>query len=166
MFLHRGGRYVIEEIKSKLFLLLINGLSLLFTVTGLLDVGPSLAGVYRLAASLCHRNVDPTINELLNETLVKLLSGGRAAHVVKLLHTAILNPESKDEGASSARSSKFDDASEGLSSLIPTWFLGLHSPWQKLTRSLLQPLQNPALNKQLAYVLLDQIAADLFPEIA
>ncbi|XP_046611100.1 sorting nexin-14-like isoform X1 [Neodiprion virginianus] len=138
-------------------------------VNNLLEVPPSLAQAYWLAASLSYQSLDPLINKLMNKTLVKLLSSGRAAVVVKLLHTTILGPKSNDKELSSLgdfETKKLEQAQAGLSSLIPWWIIGLHTTWHKLMRSLLEPLQNPAFNKHLAYCLLDQIIADLFPEIS
>lgn len=136
-------------------------------VNSLLQVPPSLSRVYWLAASLSYQSLDPVVNKLLNETLVKLLSGGRAALVVKLLHAAILGPKlnDKENSPSSLETEKLKHAQKGLSSLIPWWIFGLRSAWHNLMRSLLEPLQNASFNKHLAYSLLDQIVADLFPEI-
>ncbi|XP_048505459.1 sorting nexin-14-like isoform X2 [Athalia rosae] len=137
-------------------------------VDSLLEVPPSLARVYWLAASLSYQSLDPLMNKVLNETLVKLLSGGRAALVVKLLQATIMEAKVNEKDISESEiseSEKRERALEGLSSLIPWWIFGLHSTWHKLMRSLFEPLQNAAFNKHLAYSLIDQIVADLFPEI-
>lgn len=132
-------------------------------VDSLLQVPQSLSRVYWLAASLSYQSLDPIVNKILNDTLVKLLSGGRAAIVVKLLHNAIFGTKIVErEDADDKR----EQAQDGLNSIVPWWILGLHSTWKRLMKSLLDPLQNPQLNKHLAYLLVDQIVADLFPDIA
>ncbi|XP_015608100.1 sorting nexin-14 isoform X2 [Cephus cinctus] len=133
----------------------------------LLDTSHSVCRVSWLVASLSRNNLDPVVNRLLENTLVKLLSGGRAAIVVKLLHSNICGTKSnkKDVMVHIKNKDKYKNAKEGLYSLLPWWFVGLHSTWFKLMDSLLEPLQNAPLNKHLAYMLLDQLLANLFPEL-
>ncbi|XP_012271513.1 sorting nexin-14 isoform X2 [Orussus abietinus] len=134
----------------------------------LLNVSPPVSRVLWLVATLARRNVDPMANRLLYDTLVKLLSGGRAALVVKLLYSSIFDLDSTTgkDPSSHVDEDKRQAAKQGLHDLIPWWMVGLRSTWCSLMDSLLDPLQNAPLNKHLAYVLLDQLLASLFPELA
>lgn len=103
------------------------------------------------------------MNTLFYNMLVKLLSGGRAAIVVKLLHAKIIGDYMKD--FSSQGRDYYDIAKEGLHSLLPWWLMEFCKPWNKLMDSLLDPLQNAPFNKHLAYFLLDHLLVNLFPEL-
>ncbi|XP_034949183.1 sorting nexin-14-like [Chelonus insularis] len=138
-------------------------------VDSLLNVSPSLSTILWLTASLSSSNIDPICNKFLDDTLAKLLSGGRAAIVVKLLHNTIFNskvskrppsPVVKDE-------ERYKSAKEGLYSICPKWLIGIRTRyWTKMMDSLLDPLQNAPLNKHLAYMLVDQLIVSLFPELS
>lgn len=103
---------------------------------------------------------------------MKLLSGGRAAIVVKLLHAKLFNDECLEENAigssltESQEQQLYETAREGLHSILPWWCFGLRGTWIKTMDSLIEPLQSPALNKHLAYLLLDQLVLDIFPEVS
>lgn len=142
---------------------------LLFSVETLLEVGPLVSQFTWLLASVTRQSLDSITNEFLTRTLTKLLSGGRAAMVVKLLHNAMFESETSTEGDPSrvTPEERYASAREGLHSLLPWWFFGLRNNyWCRLMDSLLDPLQNAFLNKHLAYVLVDQVLVTLFPEIS
>lgn len=119
-------------------------------------------------ASSSRAKVDPYVNVLLYNALAKLLSGGRAATVVKLLHARVLGDKMRaKDGASLTNRRNYNEAAKkGLYGLLPYWLIGLYKPWTELMDSILDSLQNAPLNKHLAYVLLDQILVNLFPEFA
>lgn len=107
--------------------------------------------------------LDPLINNALHNALVRLLSGGRAATVVKLLHTKILNAREmslarREWRSQSANRDWYAAAREGIRGILPHWL-------RDLGDSLLEPLQHAPLNKHLAYTLLDQVLVSIFPEI-
>lgn len=114
---------------------------------------------------MLHQRLDPVINKQFHNVLVKLLSGGRAALVVKLLQSVIFDPKKESSGVTLTGFERYSRARSGLHSILPWWFVGAYSQWCKLMDSLLDPLQNPSLNKHLAYVLLDQLLINLFPEL-
>lgn len=114
---------------------------------------------------LSRERLDPVVNRMFRNMLVKLLSGGRAAIVVKLLHAKIVGDKSYMKDFSSQGRDYYDTAKEGLHSLLPWWLMGFSKPWCKLMDSLLDPLQNAPFNKHLAYFLLDHLLLNLFPEL-
>lgn len=105
------------------------------------------------------------VNTTFYNMLVKLLSGGRAAIVVKLLHAEIFGDKSYMKDFPSQRRDYYDTAKEGLHSLLPWWLMEFFKPWSKLMDSLLDPLQNAPFNKHLVYFLLDHLLVNLFPEL-
>lgn len=113
-------------------------------------------------ASLSREKMDPVVNAMFYNMVVKLLSNGRAAIVVKLLHAKILG--SRRDIFSQGRD-YYETAKKGLHSLLPWWLVGLFKPWSKLMDSLLDSLQNAPFNKHLAYFLLDHLLVNLFPEV-
>ena len=97
--------------------------------------------------------------------IVKLLSGGRAAVVVKLLHSIIFDKEYKNSSSKVKPDGHYNSAKSGLYNLLPWWLFGIHSKWCKLMDSLLEPIQSASFNKHLAYMLVDQLLVNLFPEL-
>lgn len=137
-----------------------------FSVNNLLDGSLTISRVVWLIASLSRNNLDPIINNILRETLIKLLSGGRAASVVKLLHNNIFRTTSSKSYSTVTSRERYLRAKEGLHNLLPWWCFGFRRKWQKMMDALLDPLQSAPLNKHLAYMLLDQIVANLYPEVS
>ncbi|XP_014206596.1 sorting nexin-14-like [Copidosoma floridanum] len=129
----------------------------------LLEVPPTVSKIIWVLASTVHQSVDPFVNKWFYKMIVTLLSGGRAAIVVKLLHEVIFETEDVDEGAKAEE--HYRDAKDGLYNLVPWWVFGVHSKWCDLMDSLLEPIQNAAFNKHLAYLLVDQLLVNLFPEV-
>lgn len=133
----------------------------------LLELSPTVSRIFWVLASTLRQSLDPFINKWFYEMIVTLLSGGRAAIVVKLLHSVIFDTELELEDASF--SIKDDDyysaAKNGLHNLVPQCLVGVHSNWCKLMDSLLEPIQCAAFNKHLAYTLVDQLLINLFPEL-
>ncbi|CAK9796439.1 Sorting nexin-14 [Anthophora plagiata] len=136
-------------------------------VDRLLNVPATIARVFWMFASTSRAKMDPYINILLYNALAKLLSGGRAAIVVKLLHAKVIGDKSrtKDTNIQANRRNYYASAKKGLYGLLPYWLIGFYKPWTELMDSILDALQNAPLNKHLAYVLLDQILISLFPEL-
>lgn len=135
----------------------------------MLNVSSSISTCVWLAASLLRLNLDPFCSKYLDKTLAKLLSGGRAAMVIKLLHNVMFGSKSTRKNLSTMiqDDEKYLGAKEGLHNLLPKWFFVVRNDsWCKLMDSLLDPLQNAPLNKHLAYVLIDQIVLTLFPELS
>ncbi|OAD55595.1 Sorting nexin-14 [Eufriesea mexicana] len=137
-------------------------------VVRLLNVPSVIARILWMFASTSRAKVDPYVNVLLYNALAKLLSGGRAATVVKLLHTKVLGDKNrtKDLSLQSMRRNYYETAKVGLYGLLPYWLMGLYKPWTEIMDSILDSLQNAPLNKHLAYVLLDQILINVFPELS
>lgn len=138
----------------------------IITVNNLLNIPPIISRFLWMFASLSRERVDVFVNMMFYNMLIKLLSGGRAAVVVKLLHAKIVGGDyAKDfplQGKS--RNEYYDTAREGLYSLLP-WWLPFSKSWNKLMDSLLDSLQYAPLNKHLAYFLLDHLLVNLFPEV-
>ncbi|XP_034184894.1 sorting nexin-14 [Osmia lignaria lignaria] len=132
-------------------------------VDRLLNVPPIITRILWMFASSSRAKMDPYVNVLLYNTLAKLLSGGRAAIVVKLLHAKVMGDKSSTKDTS--RRNYYENAKKGLYGLLPCWLIGFYKPWTELMDSILDSLQNAALNKHLAYVLLDHILINLFPEL-
>lgn len=93
------------------------------------------------------------------------MSGGRAALVVKLLQESIFEDIEDREFKNIKSEEIYKGAREGLHNLLPWWLSNLHHKWCELMDALLDPLQNAALNKHLAYELVDQLLITLFPEL-
>ncbi|EFN67435.1 Sorting nexin-14 [Camponotus floridanus] len=134
-------------------------------VDGLLDMPPIISRLFWMFASLSRKRVDPIVNTMFYNMLIKLLSGGRASIVVKLLHAKITGRNYMKDFSSQARCRDYYEAAKkGLYSLLPWWLLGISKSWNSLMDSLLDPLQNAPFNKHLAYLLLDHLLVNLFPE--
>jgi len=117
-----------------------------------------------MLAFLLRKRIDPYVNAIFYNTLVKLLSGGRASIVVKLLHAKIVGKNYMRDFPSQGKCrSYYETAKEGLHSLW--WLMIFPRPWNNLMNSLLDPLQNAPFNKHLAYLLLDHLLVNLFPEV-
>lgn len=141
---------------------------IIVSVVRLLHVPSVIERILWMFASSSRAKVDPYVNVLLYNALAKLLSGGRAATVVKLLHTKVLGDKNrtKDLSLQSTRRNYYETAKIGLYGLLPYWLMGFYKPWTEIMDSILDSLQNPPLNKHLAYVLLDQILINIFPELS
>lgn len=133
-------------------------------VVRLLKVPLVISRILWMFASSSRAKVDPYVNVLLYNALAKLLSGGRAANVVRLLHTRVLG-EKKDSSAQANRRNYYETAKTGLYGLLPCWLMVFYKPWIEIMDSILDSLQNAPFNKHLAYVLLDQILINIFPEL-
>lgn len=118
-----------------------------------------------LFASMLRKRLGPIMNRGFQNVLVKLLSGGRAALVVRLLNSIIFDADTGKKDTSPSSSERYNRAKNGLHSILPWWFVGAHSQWCTLMNSLLDPLQDAPLNKHLAYNLLDQLLISLYPEL-
>jgi len=134
------------------------------TVDSLLNVPSIISRLFWMFAFLSRKRIDPIVNAVFYNTLVKLLSGGRASIVVKLLHAKIVGKNYMKDFPSQGKSRNYyETAKEGLHSLW--WLMGFSKPWNNLMDSLLDPLQNASFNKHLAYILLDHLLVNLFPEV-
>ncbi|XP_053994319.1 sorting nexin-14-like [Hylaeus volcanicus] len=136
-------------------------------VDRLLNIPPIVTRVFWMFASSTHAKVDPFVNIVLYNALVKVLSSGRAATVVKLLHAKVLGEKGrmKESTSQGYRRNYYESAKKGLYNLLPYWLIGFYRPWTELMDSLLDSLQNATVNKHLAYILLDHILISLFPEL-
>jgi uncharacterized membrane protein YfbV (UPF0208 family) len=135
-------------------------------VDTLLEVSPTLSQILWVIASTLRQSLDPIVNKWFHNMIVKLLSGGRAAIVVKLLHSTIFDKDHKDASTTKTKAEElYNNAKSGLYNLVPWWLLDIHSKWCKLMDSFLDPIQNAPFNKHLAYMLLDQLLVNLFPEL-
>ncbi|XP_043256850.1 sorting nexin-14-like [Colletes gigas] len=136
-------------------------------VDRLLNISPIITRVFWMFASSTRAQVDPFVNILLYNALVKVLSNGRAAAVVKLLHSKVMGDKNytKELTLQKSRRNYYENAKKGLHNLLPYWLIGFYRSWIELTDSVLDSLQNATLNKHLTYVLLDHILISLFPEL-
>ncbi|XP_031833287.1 sorting nexin-14 [Nomia melanderi] len=136
-------------------------------VEKLLNVPSIITRAVWMFAFSTRTKVDPFVNILLYNTLAKILSSGRAAAVVNLLHTKVMSDKShvKERISQGNCENCYEGARKGLYNLLPYWLIGLYKPWTELMDSVLDSLQNAQLNKHIAYVLLDQILISLFPEL-
>ncbi|KAL0109395.1 hypothetical protein PUN28_014457 [Cardiocondyla obscurior] len=130
----------------------------------LLSIPPIISRLFWMFGFLSRKRLDPLVNAVFYNTLVKLLSGGRASIVVKLLHAKIVGKNyMKDFPSQGKCRNYYETAKEGLHSLW--WLMGFSKSWNNLMDSLLDPLQNGPFNKHLAYILLDYLLVNLFPEV-
>ncbi|KAL6264772.1 hypothetical protein P5V15_004870 [Pogonomyrmex californicus] len=131
---------------------------------GLLSIPSIISRLFWIFAFLSRKRVDLIVNTMFYNILVKLLSGGRASIVVKLLHAKIVGKNYiKDFPSQGKCRDYYETAREGLHSL---WrLIGFSKLWNNLMDSLLDPLQNAPFNKHLAYFLLDHVLINLFPEV-
>nr|XP_033337093.1 sorting nexin-14-like isoform X1 [Megalopta genalis]XP_033337095.1 sorting nexin-14-like isoform X1 [Megalopta genalis]XP_033337096.1 sorting nexin-14-like isoform X1 [Megalopta genalis] len=136
-------------------------------VEKLLNVPSMVTRAVWMFAFSTRTKVDPLVNILFYNALTKILSNGRAAAVVNLLHTKVMCDKScKKERISAGNCENcYESAKKGLYGLLPYWLIGLYKPWTELMDSVVDSLQNAQLNKHIAYVLLDQIVISLFPEL-
>lgn len=136
-------------------------------VDRLLHVPPVIARVTWMLAFSTRAKVDPLVNALLYNALAKLLSSGRAATAIKLLHTKVMSDKSRmnEKTCQENRRVLYENARKGLYSLLPYWLIGFYKPWTELIGAVLDSLQHAPLNKHIVYVLLDQIVTSLFPEV-
>lgn len=111
--------------------------------------------------------MDPYANILLYNVLAKLLRSSRAATVVKLLHAKVMDDKNHTKNLSFQinRRNYYETAKKGLYGLLPYWLMGFYKPWIEIMDFILDSLQNAPFNKHLAYVLLDQILINIFPEL-
>ncbi|XP_058798225.1 sorting nexin-14-like [Phymastichus coffea] len=131
----------------------------------LLELSPMICRIIWVITSAIRASIDPFVNKWFYEMIVKLLSGGRAAMVVQLLHSAIFSNEAKHPSSKIPAEVYYNEARSGLHNLVPQWFLCIHSKWCELMDSLLEPIQHAAFNKHLAYMLVDHLLVNLFPEL-
>ncbi|OXU20981.1 hypothetical protein TSAR_003479 [Trichomalopsis sarcophagae] len=131
----------------------------------LLDISSTTSRILWVLASTFRQSLDPFINKWFHAMIVKLLSGGRAAIVVKLLHSTIFDNENKGTSPETKAEENYKNAKIGLHNLVPWWSIQIHTKWCKLMDSLLDPIQNASFNKHLAYMLVDQLLINLFPEL-
>ncbi|KAG5322336.1 SNX14 protein, partial [Pseudoatta argentina] len=139
-------------------------LCIIEALDGLLSLPSIISRLFWILAFLLRKRIDPYVNAMFYNTLVKLLSGGRASIVVKLLHAKIVGKNYMRDFPSQGKCRNYyETAKEGLHSLW--WLMIFPRPWNNLMNSLLDPLQNAPFNKHLAYLLLDYLLVNLFPEM-
>ncbi|XP_018361321.1 PREDICTED: sorting nexin-14-like [Trachymyrmex cornetzi] len=139
-------------------------LCIIEALDGLLSLPSIISRLFWMLAFLFRKKIDPYVNAVFYNTLVKLLSGGRASIVVKLLHAKIVGKNYMRDFPSQGKCRNYyETAKEGLHSLW--WLMIFPKPWNNLMNSLLDPLQNAPFNKHLAYLLLDHLLVNLFPEV-
>ncbi|XP_018300298.1 sorting nexin-14 [Mycetomoellerius zeteki] len=139
-------------------------LCIIEALDGLLNLPSIISRLFWMLAFLLRKRIDPYVNAIFYNTLIKLLSGGRASIVVKLLHAKIVGKNYMRDFPSQGKCRNYyETAKEGLHSLW--WLMIFPKPWNNLMNSLLDPLQNAPFNKHLAYLLLDHLLVNLFPEV-
>ncbi|KYN30488.1 Sorting nexin-14, partial [Trachymyrmex septentrionalis] len=139
-------------------------LCIIEALDGLLNLPSIISRLFWMLAFLLRKRIDPYVNAMFYNTLIKLLSGGRASIVVKLLHAKIVGKNYMRDFPSQGKCRNYyETAKEGLHSLW--WLMIFPRPWNNLMNSLLDPLQNAPFNKHLAYLLLDHLLVNLFPEV-
>ncbi|KAL7288116.1 sorting nexin-14-like isoform X2 [Trichogramma pretiosum] len=139
-------------------------------IDSLIEVPGTFSKLLWVMASTFRHSLDPLINRWFYNMIVKLLSGGRAALVVKLLHSTIFDTDFEDEDFDTSSpkleaEEHYNLAKSGLYNLVPWWVFGVHSKWCELMDSFLEPIQNAPFNKHLAYTLVDQLLINVFPEL-
>lgn len=166
----KGASLCIVEARKYIFYMRVHAIIYMIikndyvAVDGLLSVPLIISRLFWMFAFLLRKRLDPIVNAVFYNTLIKLLSGGRASIVVKLLHAKIVGKNYMKDFSSQGKSRNYyETAKEGLNSL---WrLMGFSKPWNNLMDSFLDPLQNAPFNKHLAYLLLDHLLVNLFPEM-
>ncbi|XP_067005138.2 sorting nexin-14 [Anabrus simplex] len=115
--------------------------------------------------AMSHNTLNALCRYYLDKKLKKLLVAPRLAHLVRLLKGAIFNPRSPpaSQAELTARASR---ALEQLQSIVPHFIANWVGPsYKDGIHTLFSAVQNPALNKQVVYTLLDIIAIELYPDL-
>ncbi|KAG7196813.1 hypothetical protein KM043_016926 [Ampulex compressa] len=131
----------------------------------LLTIPPILSRFCWMFASLARDRIDPMVGAAFHHFLKKLLSGERAAGMVRLLHARITSPRRTVKDPQGGQWDYYENAKDGLHNYLPWCLYIVYAPWCKLTDTVLDTLQHAPLNKHLVYLLLDHLLVNLFPEI-
>jgi sorting nexin-14 len=115
---------------------------------------------------LIRNTFDTYLDWYLGDTLETLLIEHRIVHIIHLLRDALFtnrDPPRTDDDKRCRR----DKAFQELQDFIPKPFVQLigDDKHQEGTKMLFDLLQQPRLNKQLSYMLLDQAIMEVFPEL-
>lgn len=116
---------------------------------------------------LLRHSADALVYRLLSSALTQALSPpARWQRLAELAAQALLTPRPPPR-TDAQKSARAEQTLVALRQTVPPPLArALGARFEDGTRALLACLQLPQLNKQLAYVLLDQIALELFPELA
>ncbi|XP_045766526.1 uncharacterized protein LOC123868162 [Maniola jurtina] len=122
-----------------------------------------LTGLVGNFVGMSRRMLDDVFNALLNRCLYNLLNERRLAHLIRLGHGILFGKKS------SPRTDPDDQRQlaryQLLRAIPPTATLALGPGLPAATLTAFELIQNPQLNKQLVYNLLDLCILELFPEL-
>ena len=110
------------------------------------------------------------VDYCIRSKLSSVLGCNRIAYLVNLLSTSLFNPkgEPNEQEDESTKKHRKEQAYENFQAFLRPFVQPLcPSPYnyEEGTQFVLDILQDPVMNKQLCYVLLDVILDELFPEI-
>ncbi|XP_041987755.1 uncharacterized protein LOC121739381 [Aricia agestis] len=132
----------------------------MFMLVKLAKAPAFITGVIGTLLSITRLLVDEVFNMLLNNTLRDLLNERRLAHLIRLGHSLLFGKKSTPRSDAESQRQR---ALQHLTALpAATRVFGL----QAAVVTTHEHLQNPTLNKQLVYNLLDLCVLELFPELA
>lgn len=137
---------------------------LMYLLIKVLQVRGLIVAIVGTILGMSKSLVDDAFNRILNSTLCRLLSERRLAHLIRLGHGLLFNKKSSPRPEPETVRSQ---ARRQLLSRIPpvvTTIAG--TGLSNALCTAFDIIQNPQLNKQLVYNLLDLCVMELFPELA
>ncbi|XP_047735590.1 sorting nexin-14, partial [Hyalella azteca] len=151
--------------------------SAVFTCTGITEMilfigvrvyGLGVGAVRWLVAlrSVVGATVDAALMLLISRKLSAALTPHNLVRLIHLLRDALIEPGA--ERSSSARRRRELELRAAVLALLPPWgtrALVDDDSYREGANTLVNLVQHPLLNKQLSYVLLDQVVEELFPEL-
>lgn len=120
-----------------------------------------LAGLRWLVAD----SVNHIVHYLLSSKLDSLLNSGRVTYIIGVIEEAIFEPPAPENELKEIQS-QTKETLEAFRIYLPKALRSvLSDKFDPSTKTLFNALQEPMLNKQLAYTLLETLLVKLFPEL-
>lgn len=105
------------------------------------------------------------VHYLLSSKLNSLLNSGRVAHIISVIEESIFDPPAPEMELSEIQQ-QTKQTLEAFRTYLPQALRSvLGDKYDPSTKTLFNVLQEPLLNKQLAYTLLEILLVKLFPEL-
>ncbi|KAF2363149.1 Phox-associated domain [Trinorchestia longiramus] len=117
--------------------------------------------------SVIGSTIDAALLLLLRRKLAAALTAPKMVKLIYLLRDALVEPVAERSG--SARRRRELEFRAAVLGLLPPWFTRLlldDDSYKEGANTLVNLFQHPLLNKQLSYVLLDQVLEEVFPELS
>ncbi|KAK7792107.1 hypothetical protein R5R35_009644 [Gryllus longicercus] len=138
---------------------------ILYLTVKVFGAPPTFVRLALAIRAMAHNTVNALCWFYLDRKLKKLLVAPRLAHLVRLLQGVIFSPKGNPPTAQdfAARAARTQTLLQGL---LPHWLTRwAGSKYTEGIQTLFSAVQNPALNKQLVYILLDTLAVELYSDV-